>query len=226
MMSQCQMSRHKNANLRFVTKKIKYFQFLYNIFDMKFLNEESIFLLKKIIYLVSILSRTRFYFIFIFFAVMGFYSKAQQHFPVFSGFSTFLVTFLMTSSFLLCILLNIKVSFALLEKWLGFPFLNHHFPITFLGYRGIYPFAIFLFTLFVIFSIETTSQFVNQFETESIKEIKQREGLEEILRRVKNCEESLKNQKDDDSFEKIVEKIIKDPKISNLLQPTHGIIKK
>ena len=128
----------------------------------------------------------------------------------------------MTSSFLLCILLYIKVSFALLEKWLGLPFLNHHFPITFLGYRGVYPFAIFLFTLFVIFSIETyTSQFVYPFETESMKEMEKGTlrllKSDKVLEAVKNERKMMEQYLDTARDQGFFGKIVNHPKIYNFI---------
>ena len=139
---------------------------------IKYIKQCTIYLLKKTLYLVYLFSNTKIYCFFIFFVIIAFYSRVGDNILV--TFCSFSVTFLLTSSSLLCVLLNISPFFSLFEKVVGASFLNNHFPATFYGLRCVYPVAVFLFTIVLIASIEGfTATFVYSFDTEHLDGMKQ-----------------------------------------------------
>lgn len=113
------------------------------------------FLLKNTLLSISLFSTTNCYLFYVTVVMIAIFSKEQNNYRVY--FCYYIMGFLIIGSLLVCVFLNIKTTYFFLENLMGAPFLGKHYPITKLGFRGIYPVIIYTFTIFLLIGINNLS---------------------------------------------------------------------
>jgi len=107
---------------------------------------------KLVIFFVHLFSTAPFIFIFLIILMIAlFYDSSKNYFV---KISQFFVCFLILSSIILFITLNFNQTFVIFSEFVGSCFLDQYFPPSKTGIRALFPVAIFVSTICILFAVD------------------------------------------------------------------------
>ena len=144
------MSKHwvsfKTLKKRKIHKAMKSTDIIKNFF---------ISLSKWVIFFVHLFSTASYFFIFLIISMIAlFYDNPENSFV---KICQFFVWFHIHSSIILFIILNIKPFFGIFSEFVGSSLLDQYFPPSKTGIRALFPVAIFVSTICILFAVDYIS---------------------------------------------------------------------